>query len=401
MTENTLNTEHITNWGNNKKYHDPDEGTVGYGDKNCWEHYRQLEQLPAPLYRSLKSCAKRLLDRDDEEEIRKLATKTKSDMKYAAMMYYLQNADVFDVVDNKLEGKLWVYGTTDGYKLDTVDHVTEKADCRATTSVPKEFKIDGKIMAGRNVVVLHGKFCGRKLAVKWSYSRDIASEYDIYVKLKMAGCQVPWFDNFLILGQPVLVLERLRPISRKDNAFYVGMKVMEQLAFVHAIGCHNDIKPQNIMIEDDSEKKVRFEDDTPAQPYLIDYGGVTTEKLDKGFRRQIWTKSFSSQRPGSHYQFTCAKFDYMELVFTVQAILLWQKSPSDTKLGYFKDEMIQTGFHPVLHQIMLIADRLPDDHEKCRLAHPKIYETYKQAYLKSIEKPMVKGLDKVAVTQNL
>jgi serine/threonine protein kinase len=165
------------------------------------------------------------------------------------------------------------------------------------------------------------------------------------------------------------------------------MKVLEQLSKLHEFACHNDIKPQNIMLENDDYegKKVSFDPELKlghSKVYLIDYGGATREKLDNGFRRQIWTGAYTSQRPHSKMQFTCAKFDFIELIFTIQAIILWKRSKKDVSLGFFKSEIIQGGFEGHLHACMKIADHLPDDHDKAKMAWKDLYNILEAAYRK-------------------
>jgi len=432
MTQSTYDTgKYISSWTNTVKHYRHKAGkeqrevdkefmtsesdSFGYaGDDLCYNFYLSLSELPAPLYNTTKSCTKRMLTTKHLPHIEQLAKKLsqrktnakmshKELMKYAAFMYFLEDANLFDIVEEKCEDKLWVYSTDDGYKIDSVEQTSISPDCRTVVHVPKIFKVEGKIMQGRSVIVFHGNLYGKKVAVKWSHSRDITTEYDLYVQLTKLGCKLPWVDRYYILGQPVLVLQHLRPIDRKDNAYYIGMKVLEQLAIIHLLGCHSDIKPQNILMEEKANKRVTFEGDTqqPDQPYLIDLGGMTTEKLNNGFRRQIWTGAYTAQRPHSKYQFTCAKFDFIELIFTMQAILLWQKSGKDVRLGYFKNEQIMGKFGDILHAAMRVADYLPDDHEKARLGWKELHKLFQKGYEKSLPKPVLLGLDMKPISSTL
>lgn len=166
----------------------------------------------------------------------------------------------------------------------------------------------------KNTVVLLGTHNNQKVVIKYykSNKKDTAHEIDIYAKLQKMGCNLPWFSKqFMILGQPVLVMERLSKINKRDDIYKIGNAVIEQLSYLHRFGLHNDIKPDNIM-----KKKVgdRYE------YYLIDYGGVSTEKMRYGYHRWIWTEKWTCQKKGEHNQISTPKHDFIELAYTLNYI---------------------------------------------------------------------------------
>ncbi len=179
------------------------------------------------------------------------------------------------------------------------------------------------IKTGKHALVIEGVYQDRPIIVKWykSEKRDTNYEIDIYRKLKKMGCDLPWFSNkFYFWGQRVLVLEKLESLSASDNAYQIGIDVISQLIFLHKIGIHCDIKPGNIM------KKI-----VNGYPkyLLIDYGGVTQEPLKHGFRRWIWSPKWTSTAKGEPNQLVTGRIDFLELAYTMQAIINWYKIGHD------------------------------------------------------------------------
>ena len=172
------------------------------------------------------------------------------------------------------------------------------------------------LKSGRHAVVVSGVYGEREVIVKY-YERDerkidVTYEIGIYRKLAELDCKIPWFsDKFMMLGKRVLVVEKLLPLGKDDNIYKIGMSVVEQLSYLHTFAIHNDIKPDNIM------KKIV---DGKPEYYLIDYGGVTLEKLCCGFRRKIWSPKWTCQPRGGHNQVTYPKHDFIELVLTLNYI---------------------------------------------------------------------------------
>ena len=179
------------------------------------------------------------------------------------------------------------------------------------------------IKTGKHAIVIEGIYQDTPIVVKWysSNKRDTNYEIDIYRRLKKMGCDLPWFSNkFYFWGERVLVLEKLEPLTADDNAFQIGSDVLSQLKFLHQIGIHCDIKPGNIM------KKIV---DGYPKYLLIDYGGVTQEPLQYGYRRWIWSPKWTSTPKGEPNQLVTAKIDFLELAYTMQAIINWYKIGHD------------------------------------------------------------------------
>lgn len=105
-----------------------------------------------------------------------------------------------------------------------------------------------------------------------------------------------------------LVMDPLEKISYDDRKTYikVGVDMLDILSVFHNFGCHSDIKPDNIM-----KKNNHY--------YLIDMGGITTNRLEYGFRRKIWSPNYTCQERKSGV-ITTAKHDLIELAYTLNII---------------------------------------------------------------------------------
>lgn len=149
------------------------------------------------------------------------------------------------------------------------------------TSILKESNSENKLRlySGRDMN-------GKEVIIKayQTYKRDTSYECSIYKKLGMP-CPILSVD-YKMWGLPVLVMERLYQLSETDDPYNVGIGVLRQLKNVFKYGVHSDIKPANIM-----KKMV----DGRMEYHLIDYGGMTMERMDTGYRRFTHTKYFVSQ----------------------------------------------------------------------------------------------------------
>jgi hypothetical protein len=171
-----------------------------------------------------------------------------------------------------------------------------------------------------------------ELVIKWyqSEKRDVTFESGIYKKLSEMGCPLPYFStNFMYWNQPVLVIEKLEEIGFDDDEKLVGVHVIFQLFYIHKLGVHCDIKPQNIM-----KKRTKKE----THYYLIDFGGLATEKFHDGYRRWLWSPKWSSQKPHKKNQIVYPKHDLIELAFTLNYI---KTKGSDDFRNNFKGKLLR------------------------------------------------------------
>jgi hypothetical protein len=185
---------------------------------------------------------------------------------------------------------------------------------------------------GDHVRVVSGSSQGIPLIIKWylSHKRTIEYEANAYRELRSMGCPVPWFSfSYYCYGEPVLVLEKLQPLDSSDNEYTLGIHVLQQLRFVHRLGVHCDIKPQNVM------KRQLQNDDGSLDVYyfLIDYGGLTRERLGYGYRRWLWSPLWTSQRSHTPNQITTYVNDFIELGYTMRAL---QNKRAHGSYGNFK-----------------------------------------------------------------
>jgi len=175
------------------------------------------------------------------------------------------------------------------------------------------------IDSGGSKNVYLAKYNSKKYVLKWVTSdhRTITEEIDIL--LKLYNMNVPlykFYTNYTFWNKPILCMEYLKPLNGKENEFKVGICILKILKKLHTFGIHNDIKIDNIM---KNNKNI----------YLIDYGGVTTERKKHGFLRRCWTNKWSSQ-PKARNQLTTAKNDFLELGFTMYGLQLLRKGISLT-----------------------------------------------------------------------
>lgn len=173
--------------------------------------------------------------------------------------------------------------------------------------------------------------------VKWYQSgkKDTTFEVSAYRRLRSMGAVIPWFSSsFWIFNSPVLVLKPLESVGPEDNEFEMAAQILENLIIVHQICIHSDIKPPNIMKEEiaieDIEDKSILSQIRKTQPpgkngkvyryLLIDYGGISTEKLKYGYRRAVWSPKWTSQKAHVPNQVTTPVNDFIELGYTMKTI---------------------------------------------------------------------------------
>ena len=188
-----------------------------------------------------------------------------------------------------------------------------------------------KIMTtGRHVVLLLGRLPnGIQVVVKWyqSHKRDTQYEIDIYKKLRGIGTPMPWFSSsYKFWNAPVLVMEKLEAIDASDNEYEVGKQVLEQLPYLHSFGVHNDLKPGNIL--------ARHNPDGSKIYFVIDYGGVATERLGKMYKRWIWSPKWTSQISHKPNQQTSSFYDAVELGYTMKSIANFRTGEKEIREGF-------------------------------------------------------------------
>jgi serine/threonine protein kinase len=198
------------------------------------------------------------------------------------------------------------------------------------------------VKEGKHATVLKGSLNGRVVVAKiyMSHKRDTRYEMGIYKQLEKMGCTVPWISyDFYFWNQPIIVMEYLDSVGTQDNEYRMAVDVLKQLRYLHQFAIHNDIKPGNIM-----RKSSRY--------YVIDYGGVASEKYKHGYRRWIWSPRWTSQKPHEPDQVTTAKYDLIELGYTM-------KSLQNDRKGA-KRASVSEGFDGILADYMHRVAKIPD-----------------------------------------
>lgn len=190
-------------------------------------------------------------------------------------------------------------------------------------------RLEKTISMGRHVFVLQGRLDDDvPVCIKWYQSnrRDTLFEIGIYKKLRHLECPTPWFSStYQFWDSPVLVMEKLSPLGKEDNEFEVAAEVIKQLTYLHQFGVHNDIKPGNIMKRIQHGKPVYF---------MIDHGGVATQRLGYGYRRWIWSPKWTCQRPHASNQVTTPKHDFIELGYTMKTMQNWTTGDTQIRAGF-------------------------------------------------------------------
>lgn len=177
----------------------------------------------------------------------------------------------------------------------------------------KRYHLEKPFSRGQHVRLL--RMIEKPLVVKWYRSGDRTSAYEIsvYEKLKSLGCPLPYFSgDYLFWEEPVLVMEELSPLGKKEDIYKLGRQVLIQLSYLHTFGVHCDIKPDNILKQEKEGEKTTY--------FLIDFGGVAQEKLKWGYKRWIWSKHWTSQKPHTRKQIASHKHDFKELAYTMNAL---------------------------------------------------------------------------------
>jgi serine/threonine protein kinase len=208
-------------------------------------------------------------------------------------------------------------------------------------------KLISILKEGKHAKVFEAKDkSGETKVVKYynSEKRDTCFEIGVYDKLKEMGMKLPWFNsNFYFWNSKILVLEKLTKLNSKEDEFDLAIQLIKQLKILHSFGVHSDIKPDNIM------KKRNYKTKKTTY-YLIDFGGISYEKFQHGYRRWIWSPKWTCQTSHQKNQVTTMKHDFIELGYTMKHIQTLKKykdkksqkkvpmrSGFDGKLGKYMD----------------------------------------------------------------
>ena len=88
-----------------------------------------------------------------------------------------------------------------------------------------------------------------RVFVKLYSKRKNATEHEIAVYKRM-GEPLPFLPMTCFLWNvPVLVMSKMKPLTDEDDAYEVGVQILDQLKQLHTVVglTHSDLKPQNIL----------------------------------------------------------------------------------------------------------------------------------------------------------
>jgi serine/threonine protein kinase len=186
------------------------------------------------------------------------------------------------------------------------------------------FYMIDQITSGDHVCLLSGwiSFVDVKVPIVCKYyksiKRTIEHEVSCYRKLRAMGCEIPWMSSsYKLLGESVLLVERLHTIDSTDIPENIGIDVLKQLQHLHTFGVHCDLKPGNIMVRRRDYECYVDDPKTCCKYVIIDHGGTAIEKLENGYRRFTWNPKFTSQEKGIKNQIATPINDFIELGYTM------------------------------------------------------------------------------------
>jgi hypothetical protein len=178
--------------------------------------------------------------------------------------------------------------------------------------------------------------------VKWYESDRKDTEYEIsmYCELRQLNCKIPWFSSsYMLWKTPVLVMEPLEEITGEDDEFEAAAQVIQELKIIHQKGIHNDIKRQNVMKRKYKPNSKRGVDKGEWEYLVIDYGGMTTEKLGHGWKRSVWSPKYTCQKPHPKKpQITTQWHDFKETGIMIKDIQTL-RVPKKKKTKSIKDDV--------------------------------------------------------------
>lgn len=190
----------------------------------------------------------------------------------------------------------------------------------------------------------------KEVVLKWTL-QETQTEIDNWATVKSLGIPTPIIaGNFKLMDFPVIVLEKLYPLDATDDPYKVGKSVLKDLSKLHKVCCHSDLKPDNVMkfFPEAKNQEVIY--------YIIDYGSTSTEKLHYGYRRRVWTPLYKSQVPMRN-QVTTAKYDLLELLFTINSLLI-QKERKVTEDKLIQDDITEITSNDISKAPLVIAYNL-------------------------------------------
>ena len=212
-----------------------------------------------------------------------------------------------------------------------------------TIAIHKE--LSRSVSDPRSMVILEGTLGNytAPLAIKWFKKGrcDVLHEIRLYQAIHQLDSSIlPWFSgNYRVWNDPVLVVRIKRVLEGTEDECQVGITLLRKLKVIHKVCIHCDIKPANIVKEEDD-----------SDYYLIDYG-QSTPIDDVGttyHNRHVYTNGY--YRDGWKSR-TTVKTDLLELLYTLRKIQLDRQDRSGDK---------RSGFKGALGRYYSIVQKLPE-----------------------------------------
>lgn len=263
-------------------------------------------ELSAPCRKQCRILLK-LLERDAKlrSAVKEYKPRDEKERKYAGCLAIKAMPLLELLQDRRLYKALYCYNTKEGAPYG-------------------DFHFVDQIASGDHVCLVSGYVTFKDVKVPMvmkyyrSAKRTIDYEINCYKMIAETGCQIPWVSgSYQLLGERVMIMERLYSIDESDRPEAIGSDVLKQLKFAHRLGVHNDLKPPNIMVRRRGYEVYVGERKDALKYLIIDWGGMAREKLGPGYRRFIWNPKFTSQLKGGRNQVTGPFYDFLELGYTM------------------------------------------------------------------------------------
>jgi len=242
--------------------------------------------------------------------------------------------------DDKYYDDVWCYNKDNTKSIRLTELITDSDNVCL---------VRGQLMPGKHSVVVK-MYQGSK--------KDTSYEVDIYKRIrKYLNMPKIWFSSsFYFWGVNVLVMEELYPITGEDDEYEIIRQIVPQIQELHKLGCHNDIKIQNVM-----KRGIINSDNTVTIEYLIiDFGGFTIQKLKDGYRRMVWTPRTCSQTKQTN-QVTYPRHDMIEMCHAMRQVQL-------DRIG--KKDNVKEGFLGALdkiHKTCMAMKNYPDNTDYAKI----------------------------------